>query len=56
MNDEVSFLTTFNCMIRLTAIQYIEPGFDINRLITLTANARSSLMATIAYINDPTAS
>jgi hypothetical protein len=40
-------------MIRLTTIQCIHPSFDINRFITLIANAKYSLVATIAYINSP---
>ena len=56
---DIHFISTVHFkyrMICLTAIQCIGPNFDINRLTTLTANARSNIVATIVYINDPIAS
>src|ERR1700738_3820192 len=40
-------------MVRYTAIQCGGPAFDMNWLTILTANAISTLVATIAYMRDP---
>ena len=42
-------------MFCLTTIPCINPNFDINQLTKVTANARYIIVATIAYINNPTA-
>ena len=53
MRNLISMVPFKYRMICLTAIQCIGPGFDISRLTTLTANARSNLVTTIALQASP---